>query len=164
VSAYEQLLDLAGDAVKTRGAQTSELLCPGHEDSSPSLSLSRGRKDNAVAKCQAGCRTEDVMAEWYGGSLSMAALFDRYWDRRDGRADPLEVYVYTDEAGEPLFEVGRFPGKKFCCASTQAAAVASAACATHPALACTRSAMRRGRERSTASSSSALPRARARAA
>jgi hypothetical protein len=53
---------------------------------------------------------------------------------------------------------------KSCCARTQAAAVASVACASHPTLERRRSAMMLGRERSTASSSSAVPRSRARAA
>jgi hypothetical protein len=53
---------------------------------------------------------------------------------------------------------------KICCARTHAVAVASAACASHPTLARRRSAMMLGRERSTASSISAFPRSRARAA
>ena len=53
---------------------------------------------------------------------------------------------------------------KICCARIQAAAVARVAWASQPTLVCRRSATMLGRERSTASSSSAVPRSRARAA
>src|SRR4051794_20839722 len=114
MSAYAHLLDLAGDNVKRRSHKQSDLLCPAHEDRSPSLSLGvRMTGDpGAVVKCQAGCRTEDVLAEWPGGPLTTAALYDHWWERHDDDAGgAIEVYVYTDEAGTPLFEVGRFePG------------------------------------------------------
>jgi 5S rRNA maturation endonuclease (ribonuclease M5) len=114
MTAYEHLLDRARDSVKRRGSQSSDLLCPAHDDREPSLRLSVGQKDNAVAKCMAGCRTEDVMSEWHGGPFPMAALFDSWWDRSERRSDEaIEVYRYTDERAKPLFEVGRFePGLK----------------------------------------------------
>ena len=116
MSAYERLLELAGESVKRRGDRQSDLLCSGHDDRVASLSLGVGRNDNAVVKCQAGdgCSVEAIMAGWRGGPLPVAALFDSWWERRDERPDDaVEVYVYTDEAGASLFEVGRFPGKRF---------------------------------------------------
>ena len=53
------------------------------------------------------------MSAWRGGTLPMAALYDDWWQRRNGGGDALEVYAYTDESGTTLFEVGRFEGKRF---------------------------------------------------
>ena len=115
MTAFEQLLELAG--VDARGRRELDVPCPAHDDRKASLSIGIGRNDNAVIDCKAGCDSADVMARWQGGPLPMAALFDDWWDRRSGRAGgALEVYVYTDEAGMPLFEVGRFEradGKTF---------------------------------------------------
>lgn len=111
MSAFEHLLDLFGGELRDGRTQV-DVLCPVHEDDTPSLSLGVRRigDPGAVVKCQAGCPTNHVME---ARGLPMAALFDSYWERRNGNAAQPFVYVCTDEAGVPLFEVGRFPGKKF---------------------------------------------------
>jgi hypothetical protein len=64
----------------------------------------------AVVKCQAGCRTEDVLGEWPGGPFTTAALFDQFWEP----VSEIEAaYDYIDEAGQLLFQVVRKTGKKF---------------------------------------------------
>lgn len=46
--------------------------CPGHDDSSPSLSISQGRT-GVLLRCFAGCRTSDIAAAMH---LTLADLFD----------------------------------------------------------------------------------------
>jgi 5S rRNA maturation endonuclease (ribonuclease M5) len=112
MTAYEHLLELAADRVRRRGSTQSELLCPAHEDRTPSLSLSIGRDENAVIHCHAGCPAADVMAAWPGGRLPVAALFDTFWNRdRDRELEA--TYDYLDETGRLLFQVVRKPGKQF---------------------------------------------------
>src|SRR5688572_13840385 len=113
MTAYEGILDSAGDAVVKRGERESMLRCPCHHDRTASLSVGIGDKgQRAVIYCHTGqCRDEDVLAAW---GLPVEALFDWWWERRNGSSGgATEIYVYTDENGTPLFEVGRFPGKKF---------------------------------------------------
>jgi AAA domain len=111
MSAYDRLLELAADDVRRRNADTSDLICPCHDDHRPSLRLSRADCD-ALVYCHAGCDTDDVLAAWPGGSLPTAALYGSWWEHRNGH-EPIAIYTYTDEHGAPLFEVGRFPGKRF---------------------------------------------------
>jgi hypothetical protein len=113
--AYERLLELAGENVKRHGAQQSDLLCPAHEDHRPSLGLSVRTKGypGALVRCRAGCRVEDVMAEWWGGALPLAALYDDHWIRRNGHRRIAETYPYVDEAGRLLYETVRYDPKDF---------------------------------------------------
>jgi len=78
--------------------------CPAHDDRIASLGVAENG-DKLLVTCRAGCPTESVM-EALG--LTMRDLF---YD--NGREQPEAVYEYTDEAGELLYEVLRFPGKKF---------------------------------------------------
>jgi hypothetical protein len=110
-TAFEEILRRAG--VEPNGTRQVDVPCPAHEDSTPSLSVGvRNIGDpGAVVSCQADCPASAVMAAF---DLPMAALFDSWWNRRNGNGGgPQVIYTYTDEDGEPLFEVGRFAGKKF---------------------------------------------------
>lgn len=49
------------DCVKRNGARYSAR-CPAHDDSDPSLSLSRGENGRALVHCHAGCNNHDVLA------------------------------------------------------------------------------------------------------
>jgi 5S rRNA maturation endonuclease (ribonuclease M5) len=76
--------------------------CPAHDDRNPSLSITE-RDGKLLFYCHSGCATEDVLAA-VGLSFS---------DIGSGRDEPEAVYLYTDEQGDTLFEVLRYPDKKF---------------------------------------------------
>jgi putative DNA primase/helicase len=86
--------------------------CPAHEDSSPSLSISRGSDGRTVLHCHAGCGTADVLA---AVGLTERDLFA---DERPAQA-PTErwtIYDYQDEHGKLLYQAVRIPtadGKTF---------------------------------------------------
>lgn len=84
--------------------------CPAHDDAHESLSVNQG--DVApVLTCHAGCETGDVLA---AAHLRLSDLFEEApTNGRRPRNEPEAVYPYTDENGALLFEVVRFPGKKF---------------------------------------------------
>jgi len=78
--------------------------CPSHDDRVSSLGVAENG-DKLLVTCHAGCPTEDVVAAM---GLTMRDLF---YD--NGNGQPEAVYEYTDELDELLYEVLRFPGKKF---------------------------------------------------
>ncbi len=80
--------------------------CPHHDDNHESLSVNQGEK-GVVLKCHAGCETADVLA---AAGLTMRDLFDTDDDHGPEREI---VYRYTDEDGVHLYDVLRFPEKKF---------------------------------------------------
>lgn len=84
--------------------------CPAHNDSTASLSVSRGEK-GVVLKCQAGCETTAVV-EALG--LAMRDLFDEQRDdRRDERPREVAAYDYVDPTGALLYQVVRMEPKTF---------------------------------------------------
>lgn len=89
--------------------------CPAHEDKSPSLSVSVGTENRILLKCHAGCTTAQI-CEALG--VKLADLFEKQ-DPTSAKtsAKPASrlaaVYPYTDEIGNPLFEVCRFEPKDF---------------------------------------------------
>lgn len=80
--------------------------CPAHDDSTPSLSVSRG-KEGVVLHCHAGCAKPDVVAAL---GLEMADLFDK---PRTNGTEIERTYDYVDETGKLLFQVVRMAGKQF---------------------------------------------------
>lgn len=84
-------------------------LCPAHDDRTPSLSVNRGNK-GVVITCQAGCETKDVV-DLLG--LTMGDLFDEDRPPRDHKPEIVATYDYTDEEGQPLYQVVRFEPKDF---------------------------------------------------
>lgn len=86
-----------GSQGRRQGHETV-LLCPAHDDHKPSLNV-REVDGKPLAQCRSrGCSWEQICA-----AIGWAI----------GPDDPEAVYVYADETGKPLIEVGRFPGKKF---------------------------------------------------
>ena len=81
--------------------------CPGHDDKTPSLSISEGREGRILLKCFAGCTTEAIIAAM---GLKMADLMPPVQDK-PGRI--VKSYDYTDAAGKPLFQSVRFDPKDF---------------------------------------------------
>ena len=88
-----------------------EGLCPAHDDTDPSLSIT-AENGKVLLCCHAGCLTEDVVAAL---GLSMADLFDEERPRREsgqGR-EIVATYDYVDETGRLLFQTVRFRPKGF---------------------------------------------------
>jgi hypothetical protein len=119
-SAFERVLgalERYGSRVTGTGRQRAAQ-CPAHDDRTPSLSVTDGN-DRVLIRCHAGCDTDDVLAEV---GLTRADLFDsdeRYPQHRGGddnwtpRGPATDVYSYTDERGEVLFQVCRTADKQF---------------------------------------------------
>ena len=82
--------------------------CPGHEDRTPSLSVSIGRDDLVVLHCHAGCDVHDVLA---ADGLDWPDLFPDD-GKRNGRVE-VAAYDYVDEQGALLFQCVRFYPKDF---------------------------------------------------
>lgn len=99
---YEKVLEVAGLDDHGSGALMTE--CPVHDDGSPSLSVKRGDDGRALIHCFAGCGTAEIASEW---GLELRDLFTI------GSDAVAETYVYTDEAGAPLYRVLRFSPKGF---------------------------------------------------
>src|ERR1044072_3675604 len=57
---------------KSRCGKRVVTLCPAHDDKKFSLSVARGRNNNAVMKCHAGCSIEAICA---GFSIAKSDLF-----------------------------------------------------------------------------------------
>ena len=55
----------------------------GYGDRNPSVSITEGDDSRALVNCQAGCQTEDIVAEW---GLTMADLFERGNEHGGGRS------------------------------------------------------------------------------
>jgi 5S rRNA maturation endonuclease (ribonuclease M5) len=103
----EAELSAAGCMPKRRGdALTAR--CPVHDDKTPSLCASLGDDGRGLLHCQAGCRTEDVVAAI---GLAMSDLCPER--PKDDRPQIICTYGYTDENGELLYEVVRYVPKDF---------------------------------------------------
>ena len=81
--------------------------CPAHDDQKPSLRVADSEGDRLLVHCFGGC-TQDAV---------IAALRERgLWPGRDDghrREEPEATYDYRDGAGRLLFQVIRYPHKKF---------------------------------------------------
>lgn len=84
-----------------------EALCPSHEDTTPSLSVSEGADGRVLLKCHAGCSTERVVA-----ALGFE-LKDLFADSAAPTKDIVATYDYRDETGTLLSQVVRFVPKDF---------------------------------------------------
>jgi len=84
-------------------------LCPAHEDTNRSLSVSEGDDGRVLLRCHANCKTEDIVSAL---GLSMADLFPAS-KTKDTPLKLIQTYDYRDEAGELLYQVQRFEPKTF---------------------------------------------------
>lgn len=89
--------------------------CPAHEDNSPSLSVSEGRK-GILLKCHAGCTLDDITAAL---EIKPADLFNGHVEKKTALANHkskmniVAVYPYNDAKGKLLSEVCRLNPKSF---------------------------------------------------
>lgn len=76
--------------------------CPAHDDSRPSLRISRGEDGKALLFCRSsGCSYESILR-----GLGL-------WTSETTNGRSTRDYVYEDASGEPLFKVVRAGGKRF---------------------------------------------------
>lgn len=130
---FERFLERFRGVRGTGDSRTA--LCPAHDDSNASLSLTR-KQDKVLAFCHAGCATEDVLAavgletkdlfldpanpmstpagRSEGETFTIPAA-PKFEDRKkpSGRTRPVASYVYRDENGRPLYLVERHDPKGF---------------------------------------------------
>jgi putative DNA primase/helicase len=79
--------------------------CPAHDDSNPSLAL-RDHEGKVLVRCHGGCAQRDVIE-----ALRARGLWETEPQEQARRA--VAEYSYTDERGEPLYQVVRFEPKDF---------------------------------------------------
>jgi len=82
--------------------------CPAHEDKMPSLSVSTGKDGRVLLHCHAGCQTSDILS-----ALGLEPK-DLFLDNENKpKNEPLTTYDYRDANGKLLYQVCRFPNKRF---------------------------------------------------
>jgi len=96
-------------ALETAGSRRSgrDWQCPAHQDRKASLSLTEGRDGKAVLHCHAGCPTQAVLAAL---RLDWPDLFPA---GRNGKAEMVATYDYTDEQDRLLYQAVRYFPKAF---------------------------------------------------
>lgn len=117
IEALESHGCLVGGGGRQRNAR-----CPAHDDDRPSLSITDG-ESRVLVKChggkEGGCDTDDVLAVL---GLARRDMFDMPRERGSGEwtpwisrcpCPPVAHYPYTDEYGNPLYEVVRGTHKEF---------------------------------------------------
>lgn len=77
-------------------------LCPGHDDTRPSLSITEGGDGRCLMKCHAGCETEHVVSRI---GLQMADLFAGTPAKRSAS----RLVELTEQAGLEVFHSGEAP-------------------------------------------------------
>lgn len=111
MSSVKTLEDAVTDAL---AGHKSVVLCPSHEDSTPSLSVAPGETHPVLLHCHAGCEPDKIIAD---GGLDWATVMApedpdagytavNMWTPR-GTAS--HIYRYTDTKGTVLYEVLRVP-------------------------------------------------------
>ena len=107
-----RVLSALGPNAKIRATPSGYLaLCPAHEDHRASLSIGVGDDGRVLLKCHAGCNNPTITATI---GLKMRDLMpDSPTHMFAPRRRLVAAYTYTDEAGEPLFQVCRFEPKDF---------------------------------------------------
>ena len=81
-------------------------ICPAHDDSVPSLSISEGNNGGVVLHCHAGCDTRFILATM---GLTLADLMPG----NNGRPVMTKTYDYRDEKGKLLYQSCRYEPKAF---------------------------------------------------
>jgi len=104
----EDFLDLLENVHKSGGEYRAR--CPVHEQRLDGHDLAIKEGDEGILlTCHSGCVTPAIVKEL---GIDMHNLF--YDDRDDYmNQQPEAIYEYTDARGRPVFEVYRWPGKRF---------------------------------------------------
>jgi hypothetical protein len=85
-------------------------LCPAHDDKRFSLSVARGRSNNVVMKCHAGCDIASI-CEAFG--IVKSDLFSGSTRKRTSDWDIIAVYHYHSQQGHILYQHVRYSNKQF---------------------------------------------------
>lgn len=89
-----------------QGKETSNFICPAHDDKTASLSISLS-KDKILLNCHALCSPESILSSV---KLTMQSLFLK---SNNTQNVILKVYNYTDEHGVLIHQTVRYAYKKF---------------------------------------------------
>jgi len=102
---FDEFLDLFPPKPRQRIKNGCNVLCPAHDDHSPSLSATLNG-NRILLHCKAGCQTSQILAKL---NLSEGDLF-----LTGPQAPVIEAtYPYQDEPGQLLFEIVRYKPKDF---------------------------------------------------
>jgi putative DNA primase/helicase len=85
-------------------------LCPAHDDNKFSLRVARGRSNNVVMKCYAGCSIDAICA---GFGIAKSDLFSGVSKKRNSDWDIIAVYDYHNQNGQILYQHARYRNKQF---------------------------------------------------
>lgn len=102
VKGIEHLWELARES---RGARDKMVLCPAHDDKNPSLAIKTGDDGRILLDCKAGCPTESICSAL---GVNMKDLF-----ADNHNSEPMTTFDYKDASGKLVYQVCRFPNKKF---------------------------------------------------
>ena len=80
--------------------------CPAHEDSTPSLEVKLKDNDWVSLRCYAGCEEEEILQALELSNIDLMTTATNW-------GEPEKIYTYQDEDGDALFQVLRYPGKRF---------------------------------------------------
>lgn len=106
VNGIEHLWELARLARKQ--GRDVMAICPAHNDTKPSLAIKTGEDGRILLDCKAGCSKENVC------SALGVKMRDLFADNHNGTgAGDMIVYDYKDPSGKLVYQVCRFPNKKF---------------------------------------------------
>jgi len=93
------------DGVSKNGSG-HKALCPGHDDTTPSLSITEAEDGRILLKCHAGCSFDEIVSALGVENSDLAPA------RTNGSANKI-AYDYVDEVGTLLYQVVRFEPKSF---------------------------------------------------
>jgi hypothetical protein len=98
VKPVELVLERAEGVRRVKSGWMVSCPLPGHGrgfgDRKPSVSVTEGDDSRALVNCQAGCQTEDIVAEW---GLNMSDLFENRNVHRGGGSYTSQKTTSTDQ-------------------------------------------------------------------
>ena len=86
--------------------------CPGHDDSTASLSVSRGNNGGIVAFCHAGCPIDAILSP-IGWTVSDLSPPRELWEGNGAGRQIVATYDYSDENRALLYQAVRYEPKDF---------------------------------------------------
>ena len=117
----------AGKKPKPRDNGASHMaLCPAHDDTNPSLSISHGDKADVVVKCFTGCTFDQIRTSLFGtngasdsgvtrqpSSVPAVTASTPPKPQALPSGPDIQHWTYCDKDGQVVFQVVRSPGKRF---------------------------------------------------
>ena len=107
------IIESRGLKIENRsGYVQTQCPCPGHEDSTPSVTWKEQADGKITVKCYAGCDGGDILKAL---DLNFEILYpeNRQKTKSNSKSRIVATYPYTDENDNVLFEAVRFHPKKF---------------------------------------------------